>query len=945
MKQFYLWLTALALLPAGLAAQSFTNMSNLLDDSYNSGGCVGVTDMNNDGSDDIILLDNSNHLKVLYNLPGGFVEDDYGVLSSAEQWGFTVGDLDNDGHNDVISGGNFDGVHLTMIDGIGMSQSDDLNNGMLFMQGCNMADIDNDGALDYFACHDVGLSRIWHNDGNGGMSFNELIDLTDYDPGTFTDTDHSGNYGSVWTDFDDDGDIDLYIAKCRQGVSDPNDPRRINQLWINNGDGTWTEDALSRGLVIYEQSWTADFADYDNDGDFDCLITNHSTNIVLLENDGNGFFTDVSEAAGLTGYEGFFLQAKMVDFDNDGFNDIIWSGGTHRYLHNDGDGTFTEVANTFPYTDTMHSFGIGDLNMDGFLDVYASYGNIYVGSDNGNPDILWMNDGNDNNWVTFDLLGTESNLNAVGAKVKIYGDWGTQVREVRAGESYGIVNTFHLHFGIGQSETIDMVEIIWPSGIVTEIENPDINTVHQIVEGECQLEGLAIAADGPTQICPGESVTLSTDTDLIGYEWSTGETGPSITVSESGFYYAIGTDGNCNGLTNTIVVEVIQPVLPTITVNGDLEFCEGGSVELISSNAEGYTWSNGEESQAISVSESGTYDVAVPSQCAGDLSSESVEVIVYDAPGTPTADDVSIDVPGTATIEGTGNLLHWYESEMATDPLFIGNTFETPFQETTTSYWVEDVIQYGGVQGVGGEETIDEANGQYHFNSDFWLVFDANEDIIIDSVKVFSGAGGERTIGVVDANNSVIAQTTVFIFEGESYVPLDLFVPAGTDYGLRCFDNDPELWRDGPPASLEYPYDLNGLATITTSSVSGANALAYYYFFYDWHVSTPMVECVSDRVEVTVTVVSIDEIEGLTSFNVYPNPTSDVLNLELELTGSKDFVMELIDLTGRIIEQTNFTAGVGQHREVLNVSDLESGVYELRLMTGSQQTSMKVIVQ
>ncbi|HAT47704.1 MAG TPA: hypothetical protein DCS71_02160, partial [Flavobacteriales bacterium] len=66
----------------------------------------------------------------------------------------------------------------------------------------------------------------------------------------------------------------------------------INQLWVNDGNGGWTEEALERGLVLYEQSWTTDFADIDNDGDFDCLATNHSSTIKLLENDGTGYFTD-----------------------------------------------------------------------------------------------------------------------------------------------------------------------------------------------------------------------------------------------------------------------------------------------------------------------------------------------------------------------------------------------------------------------------------------------------------------------------------------------------------------------------------------------------------------------------------------------------------------------------------------------------------------------------
>ena len=86
-------------------------------------------------------------------------------------------------------------------------------------------DIDNDGVLDVFGCHDDALSRMWRGGEDGTLvPAPEFIDLTDYDYSEYPDTDHSGNYGTVWTDFDSDGDIDLFIAKCRQFVNDPNDP-------------------------------------------------------------------------------------------------------------------------------------------------------------------------------------------------------------------------------------------------------------------------------------------------------------------------------------------------------------------------------------------------------------------------------------------------------------------------------------------------------------------------------------------------------------------------------------------------------------------------------------------------------------------------------------------------------------------------------------------------
>lgn len=134
-----------------------------------------------------------------------------------------------------------------------------------------------------------------------------------------------GSYGSVWSDVDNDGDLDLYIARCKHGVDDPGDGRRINQLFWNNGNGTYTQDLTNvSGLRIGAQSWTADFGDIDNDGDFDCLVTNHDVSSQLLENDGAGHFTDISASSDvLNTITGLTAQGIFRDFDNDGFVDIL----------------------------------------------------------------------------------------------------------------------------------------------------------------------------------------------------------------------------------------------------------------------------------------------------------------------------------------------------------------------------------------------------------------------------------------------------------------------------------------------------------------------------------------------------------------------------------------------------------------------------------------------
>jgi hypothetical protein len=928
-------LTLLALAAAsGLVAnaQTFTNSNNLLPDSYHSGNCVGFLDMDGDGFDDIAVLDDSKVFKVLYQVaPGDFQEVDYGAVSGNNQWGMTIADYDNDGHKDMFSGGAYDGVHIKNINAVGDFTSFDLSNGSMFMQACNFADIDNDGQLDAFGCHDDALSRMWKGNGEALDYFPEFFDLTNYELQDYPGNDHSGNYGTVWSDFDNDGDTDLMIAKCRQFVNDPFDPRRINQIWVNDGNGNYTEQAEARGLVLNEQSWTADFADVDNDGDFDCFITNHSTTMTLLENDGNGYFTDITPGSGLE-ISGFCLQAKLADFDNDGFVDVVMGGGIHRYMHNNGDGTFSQM-DAFPYGDTMHSFAVGDVNRDGFMDLYASYGNGYNSPDNGNEDILWLNQGNDNHWVVFDLQGIESNLDAVGAKVIITGDFGIQVREVRSGESYGITNTFVCHFGLGASTTVDNVTIAWPSGQVTEISNPAIDTYHSILEAPCMTSVESTVSS--LVLCPGEESIIEVLGTFASVEWSNGATGNSLSVTEPGNYSAVVYDANgCAAVTDIYSIEVIQPGAPEITVVGDLSFCAGGSVDLIGPNADDWTWSNGATTQSVTITEAGTYSVAVTDVCGNANESELFVVEVFETPANPSIGGESVDAGGSVTLNGASDNLHWYDSDTATEPLFIGASFTTPALDATTSYWVEDVASSDFDDVFGGEPAPQE--GQFHNNSVRWLIFDAHEDIIIHSFKVRANGEYEREFGVIDASGNAIATTTVNVPDGESEVVVDFFVPAGEGYGLRSFTDDPQLWRDGVGTNLAYPYEIEGLATITSSTASGDNAFNYYYFFYDWNVQTPSVACPSDRMEVVVTVLGVSEFEQA-GISVFPNPADAWLEVQTTRALNAEAI-RMYDASGREVEvmQSRMTSGIR-----MDVSGLEAGVYTV--VAGASHT--QVVIQ
>ncbi len=501
MKPNFPLLALLVISPAFVVGQTFTLSTGILSDqSAHSGGCVGIADMDGDGYDDLLLLDESKNVYIDYQAAGGTYSSYYmGQASSASQWGMAAGDVDNDGHKDFFSGGSNDGVHFLRMSGRGSGTWSSLNNGTMFMQCANMADINNDGWLDAFGCHDNAAPKIWLNNGSGSLSYNDYVDFS-----TSPSSDASGNYGSVFIDFDNDGDLDFFIAHCRQGVNSSSDPRRWNRLFVNDGTNHYTDEALTYGAQNREQSWTTDFGDIDNDGDLDMVVTNHSRSMELFLNDGTGHFTDATSGSGLE-ISAAFLQSKFEDLDNDGFLDLITSGNlggsAEFYFHGNGDGTFTQMPNMLPEPSSrnLHTFALGDMNHDGFIDVYAGYGSGYVSYSSTRRDELYLNDGNSNHFINFNLEGTTSNRDGVGARVTIYGAWGTQIREVRAGESYGIVCSFTCHFGMGANTVVDSAIVHWPSGIDDKYYSLAADQWIKTTEGETRTSMLAakVILDGP----------------------------------------------------------------------------------------------------------------------------------------------------------------------------------------------------------------------------------------------------------------------------------------------------------------------------------------------------------------------------------------------------------------------------------------------------------------
>jgi hypothetical protein len=211
----------------------------------------------------------------------------------------------------------------------------------------------------------------------------------------------------------------------------------------------------------------------------------------------------------------------------------------------------------------------------------------------------------------------------------------------------------------------------------------------------------------------------------------------------------------------------------------------------------------------------------------------------------------------------------WYESPVSPNPLYIGESYTMSFETFSQSIWVSN--SNGEYDVYGGKIAPDFNNGQYHDNNAYWLIFDVYEDVIFNSVEVYSELGGEHVIEILDLDGNVLQDFTQTLASGENEFTLNYELPAGEGYGLRSGDDSPFLWRDDDNANVNFPYQVGSLASIVSTTITGNNQYNFYYFFYNWKMSSAS-PCLSSRTEFNVL---IDDTDGLESFD--PNLTRTLI--------------------------------------------------------------------
>jgi enediyne biosynthesis protein E4 len=520
---------------SGAAGISFRHDNAASPEKYlieTMGGGCGWIDYNQDGLIDLYLVNGAATgvyhpamplRSALYRNNGDGTFTDVTTKSGVGAeglfgMGIAVGDYDNDGFPDLLVLG-YGRCILYHNNGNGtfsdVTARAGVENSGRWASSAAWFDYDNDGRLDLIIANYVDWSperNFYCGDRGPGMrSYCHPDDFNGQPPtlyhnngnGTFTDVSNSsrlglkgGNsLGVVTFDYDNDGWQDIFIANDHMP----------NFLFHNNRDGTFRELAYAAGVAVsadgqFEAGMGTDAADTTGDGRMDLIVTHLDMQLArLYQNLGDQSFDDATFSSKLA-YSTYHISGfgtRFMDYDNDGMRDLFMANGhvldnIERYhagtqyaepklmFRNSGHGIFQNVSDRlgpdFQLARVSRGAAIGDFDNDGDLDILVS--------NNGQAPQLLRNDGgNANHWLEILLIGTKSNRDGVGARVKVSAGDLVLYDQRKGGMSYQSAQDPRLHFGLGQRSKIDEIEILWPSGMVTKLSNLKSDQIVAVEEG------------------------------------------------------------------------------------------------------------------------------------------------------------------------------------------------------------------------------------------------------------------------------------------------------------------------------------------------------------------------------------------------------------------------------------------------------------------------------
>lgn len=869
--------------------------------------------------------------------------------------GLSVVDINQDGWDDLTFC-NSDGAPVFFIYNDGFYQEVVLVDQIPYeIKQCNWVDYDDDGLRDLVLSCYQGPMYFFHNDG-------DLV-LTDVTSSTGIDFNGLETYGNSWCDYDRDGDLDVYISNYNGPFF--GDPSVENFLYNNNGDGTFTDVTAFAGVGNGPSYSFLNVWMYANDDMWpDIFISNdrfESENALYLNN-GDGTFTDVSQEAQVN-YALLSMGVAIDDYDNDGDDDIYVGDWANNILLNNQNGVFENVTAATGVDINRFTWGtnFGDVNNDMFKDLFiatqsnfmavgqnqlllgngsaftnatvaaglgtdanATYGAAFSDLNrDGAVDMVcldifpgyhavWMNTPNENKYLEVELHGNISNSDGVGARIVCYTNDVMQTNVVRIGESYLSQNSLVEHFGVGAFEQIDSLIVYWPSGLVDKYFRVEANQRVSLYEGNSFFAEINSNAN-ELAFCSGASALLTVTSPHGGdVVWSTGDQGDDLQVSQPGAYWALVEDEFGNTFfTNTIEASYFEPYPYQLERVDASCFGDTSTIQVISNSEWNQIVLNGE---VISLEASAPLHIGWNGLVMTDVRDCTVIDSVFVEALAPIQGIINVnsvdcagDSNGAISIQLTGGVPPyswiWGNAEMFDLP---ASTYMVAAEDAQGCLWQQNIaVTEPAIPVPTLNITSPSCFGANDGSIDLsWQGSLAGYQVMTSWIDSDEIQGGLHWIELVDWN----ACETYFPITVEEPLPINLsFVVTPSEEGQANGAIDVFPSGGTPPYTFWWN---SGQGNV--SSIAGLPAGNYLINCIDAN------GCAADSTIAVTSEVGVSEKWGQLVF-CYPNPVVEHLHVLEEVQN-----VEFFDSTGRRIPAER--NGRGQY----DVKTWPTGVYLLK---------------